>query len=101
MTSLSKAIDRFDHGLLLKKLGMPSEVVNCLASYFNKRTTQKVRNGGTLSEVLLVRSGAWQGSHLSPLNFLLLINDITYFLKDVEYLLYTDDLKNGKFPIIP
>ena len=94
-TDFSKAFDRVDHGLLLlklKKLGMPSEVVNWSASYLNGRT-QKVRIGGTLSEVLLVRSGVPQGSHLGPLLFLLFINDITYFLKDVEFLLYADDLK--------
>ena len=69
---------------------MPSEVVNWLASYLNGRT-QKVQISGTLSELLLVRSGVPQESHLGPLLFLLFINDITYFLKDVEFLLYADD----------
>jgi hypothetical protein len=94
-TDFSKAFDRLNHLLLLKKLrtyGFVSRMYRWIESYLTGRT-QTVRVGDFESKIIQVRSGVPQGSHLGPLLFLLFINDILDSITSVQALLYADDLK--------
>ena len=93
-TDFSKAFDKIDHNILLRKLesyGFSDALINLFKSYFYNRT-QYVQLHGFKSTHIIQASGVPQGSILGPLFFVLFIDDITIKL-NVNYLLYADDLK--------
>ena len=93
-TDFSKAFDRLDHGILLRKLsafGFNRDLVQFCSSYLKCRN-QYVQYRGHKSESIICTSGVPQGSVLGPLFFILFINDIVLGV-NCYCLLYADDLK--------
>ena len=90
----SKAFDRVDHNILLRKLatfGFDDAFIALISSYLQNRC-QCVKIGGTLSDCRAVHSGVPQGSVLGPLLFLIFINDISFCI-DTDGYIFADDLK--------
>ena len=90
----SKAFDRVDHRILLRKLvdlGIPGQIVRWIASYLNGRVF-RVRVGDASSNPVAAVSGVPQGSVLGPLLFAVYVNDLPRRLRS-NCLLFADDLK--------
>ena len=74
----SKAFDKVDHGIVVKKLsllGVRGKLLQWIESFLASRI-QKVVVNGVLSEEVAVVSGVPQGSVIGPLLFLILLGDI-------------------------
>lgn len=94
-TDFSKAFDRVNHDILLRKLnilGIDEPMLSWFRSYLLGRTSKVVVNGYS-SNPFPVGSGVPQGSHLAPLLFNIFINDIGRCFANSRYLLFADDLK--------
>ena len=77
--------------LNMVKKGVPIQMIRWIKSFLNTRTAQVMING-TLSKKVRMKQGLPQGSVLSPLLFLLFINDIVDTIpEDVEISLFADD----------
>jgi len=94
-TDFSKAFDKVIIKFLiskLKALGFHSSLLNWLSSFLSDRF-QFVKIGQIKSFLFRVLSGLPQGSHLGPLLFILMINDLPSIFAFASSLLYADDLK--------
>jgi len=93
-TDFSKAFDSVNHSLLLFKLnqlGVPCNVLTWILSYLNGRTQSVIFK--IYSKFIYVTSVVPKGSHLSPLLFTLLINDLPSIITHSRVLMYADDVK--------
>ncbi|CAG9128671.1 unnamed protein product [Plutella xylostella] len=94
-TDYSKAFDRIDHKMLLKKLlmaGIRGDLYRWFSSYICNRTQAVVLNGYK-SLWTDIPSGVPQGSLLGPLLFVIFINDIDTCFRYSDFLLFADDMK--------
>lgn len=90
---LSKAFDTVDHIILLRKLkliGLESKSLTWFESYLSNRL-QKTSINNTLSSSLPVSVGVLQGSILSPLLFIIYVNELPNIVKHCKITLYDDD----------
>lgn len=79
-------------GLLMKmkRLGLTGNLFSFVKNFLTNRTIQ-VRVGSEFSSLRLLQNGTAQGSVISPLLFLLMINDLPDNLVNVETSLFADD----------
>lgn len=94
-TDFSKAFDKINHDILIKKLmeiGVHGSLLRWIDSYLRNRS-QAVCVRGYCSSFLPVPSGVPQGSHLGPLLFSIYLYDIGNYLANTSHLLYADDTK--------
>ena len=89
----SKAFDKVDHALLIKKLqlyGIGGKLLVWFKAFLSNRK-QKVVVNGMVSAIQLVLSGVPQGTVLGPLLFLLFVNDLEGCVKHSKLKLFADD----------
>ena len=92
---ISKAFDSVSHSYLLSKLhnfNISGSLWLWLQAYLSTRF-QFVSIINCYSNLLSVESGVPQGSILSPLLFIMFMNDLPNFITDSEALLFADDTK--------
>ena len=90
---LRKAFDVVDHDLPLEKLAaykFSTTSQNWIRSYLTNRK-QCIVNQNIRASLQTVKSGVPQGSVLCPVLFLLFVNDLPLFIKEVYLDLYADD----------
>lgn len=95
-TDFSKAFDRIDHGILLKKLatfGFDNSLIKWFQSYLSNRS-QFDSIGCGRSERITPTAGVPQGSVLGPFLFIIFINDLLQSLHTSFG--FADDLKGLK-----
>jgi hypothetical protein len=94
----SKAFNKVDHAILLKKLnlyGIQGKVHRWLSNFLSGRTQHAVIDG-VRSNVIRVLSGVPQGTVLGPLLFILYINDLFSVVKHSKIKVFADDSKLHK-----
>ena len=91
---LTKAFDSVPHHHLLLRLdlvGIRGDLLNWFRAFLTCRRQRVVINGQT-SSWLTVRSGVPQGSVLSPLLFILYIDDLHHSVTDSTLKIFADDV---------
>ena len=94
----SKAFDKVDHKILLKKLrsfGIKGKLHDWITSFLTGRK-QHVIVDGVRSSIIDVISGVPQGTVLGPLLFLIYIDDIFSVVKHSKIKVFADDSKLHK-----
>ena len=92
---LSKAFDKVNHNILLKKLEnmkVTGKIHHWIESFLTMRTQHVVVNGFK-SKPATVESGVPQGTVLGPALFIVYMNNITDFIKSTIIKLFADDSK--------
>ena len=93
LTDLSKAFDNLSHELLIAKLsayGFDQESLEYIPNYLKDRT-QRTKVGSFYNMWKLIKLGVPQGSIIGSLLFNIFLNDIFYFVSDVDIANYADD----------
>src|SRR2546426_1027566 len=94
LLDFSKAFDPiWADGLILNliKLGLKGKILKWIKSFLDNRSSQ-VKIGSLLSDTYTLENGTPQGSCLSPLLFLIMINDIPQLSEYTKRALFADDL---------
>ena len=89
----SKAFDTVPHNILLSKLekyGIRGTPLKLLKSYLSDRS-HSTKINDVLSSPKIINIGLPQGSNLSPLLFILYINDLCNISDNFEKILFADD----------
>lgn len=91
---LSKAFDKVDHGILLKKLGdggLPTPFTKWIANYVADRSI-RVKIQDYYSHRRYITTGVPQGSVLGPALFCIMVGDFKCAYKDSAVTQYADDI---------
>ena len=92
---LSKAFDKVNHQTLLQKLEqmkITGKILTWIRSFLTNRTQQVVVNGHK-SIPVKVESGVPQGTVLGPALFIIYMNNVTEYIRNVTIQLFADDSK--------
>ena len=78
LLNVSKAFDRIDHNVLLRKLQLMAVqpfLINWIADFLSNRI-QRTKIGQDYSAWKYIQAGIPQGTKLGPLHFLIMVNDL-------------------------
>ena len=81
--------------LKLKRLGLNGRMFDWIKSFLSDRTFQ-VRVGSSFSSIARLENGVPQGAQISPLLFLVMINDLPACTEQVHMSLFADDSMTSK-----
>lgn len=102
-TDFSKAFDKISHSIIffkLNALGFQSSFIKWIESYLKNRHYNVIFRS-SISEPFVATSGVPQGSHLGPLIFVLITNDVECIIKNSQLSIYADDMKIYRQILVP